>query len=68
MLCTSCNRERRLTGLNNITIWIVALLFPSKSTLWLLNNVAFFYHLPVNPRNYNLSDTIGAMNIFYRRR
>jgi uncharacterized membrane-anchored protein len=63
----SCNKERRLTGLNNITIWIVALLFLSKSTLWLLGNAVIFYHLPVDPRDYDLSDLIGAMDIFCGR-
>jgi len=58
----------RLTEPNNITIWIVALLFLSKSKLWLLGNVAIFYHLPVDPRNYDLSDTIGLMDIFRGRR
>ena len=27
-----------LTGLNNITTWMFALLFPSKSALWLLDH------------------------------
>lgn len=35
----------RLTEPKNITIWIVALLFLSKSKLWLLGNVAVFLPL-----------------------
>jgi hypothetical protein len=53
-----------LTGLNNITTWMFALLFPSKSALWLLNNFTSFSHLPGDLRNYDFSDTVGAMNIF----
>jgi hypothetical protein len=58
------NKETRLTGLNNITIWIVAFLFHSKSTFWLLDNVAIFYHLPVDPCNNDLSGMIGTMDFF----
>jgi hypothetical protein len=57
-------QEGTLTGLNNITTWIFTLLYPSKSALWLLDNVISSSHLPVDLRNYDLSDTIGAMNIF----
>jgi hypothetical protein len=53
-----------LTGLNNITTWMFALLFPSKSALWLLDNVMSFSYLPVDLRNCDLSDAIRAMNIF----
>jgi hypothetical protein len=57
-------QEGTLTGQNNITTWIFTLLYPSRSALWLLDNVISSSHLPVDLRNYDLSDTIGAMNIF----
>ena len=55
---------RTLTGLNHITTWIFTILPPSKSTFWLLDNVMYFIYLPVDLRNYDLSDAIGTMDIF----